>query len=169
MAFRLKSLRKNKFGTSNGVMLIFIPFFITILLTVVYIPIDAPMGAEDLVMYTPDHYRDMSPQERDNWLLDTHGNWTLELRTWMGIPHTILTDWAGTWWLVFDDGFEMKQSDWQKWRLGQDIDPDYVALTLSVLTIDPLALRELDVYGGIIRIVMIVSVCIGLVDIIWFG
>lgn len=169
MAFQLRRLKKNVFGTGTGVMLIVVPFIVSALLAVTFVPMGNDVGLSQLGLYNPENFDDMTPQQRDNWLVDTHGNWRLELRTWMGIPHTILTDWAGTWWLIFDDGFEMKQSDWKIWREGGSIDISYVDVTMSILSLNPPALGYVGDYGAIVRIVMIFSLCIGLVDILWFG
>lgn len=165
MAFR--KLSRN--DDANGVYLVLVPFVITILLTVVFIPMGGTAQIGAGIVMTPEGYGNMTTYDNKQYLADQFGGsptyewrWSLKL-SW--------PDWAGRWYYVFPDGTAMEKDKYESFLDGTYSidDDDLYDLVMSILTIDPPALKEIGIYGTMIRVVLIVSVVIGLVELIWIG
>lgn len=168
MAFKVRQLKKNKIASGSGVFLILVPFVISILLTAVFIPLGETGALGAFGLYLPESYENMTEQQRDNWLIETYGGepykeWRPDLQFWLIFPY------LGQWYFVFPDGTEMTQEQYEKFKTGEAGQPDYVQIVKQTITIDPPALKRIGVFGVVIRIVLLASICIGLVDILWFG
>lgn len=169
MAFGLKKIRSNTLASGTGVMLVLVPFVISVFLTGVFVPTGDGADIGGLSLFVPENYQNMSESERADFLAELHGgypnkDWRPELRWWYFIPAGF-----GIVHYVYPDGTDMSSSEYHKYIEGDADKPDYWQVASNMITINPPALHSIGVYGGLVRIIMIASVCIGLVDLLWFG
>lgn len=160
-------LRKwNNYASGFGALLILIPFIISIILNLVFVP----MGTETQnfgILYKPEGYEDMTPLEREAWLTWTFGGipeynylWRLKL-SW--------PDFAGAWYYCYPDGTNIPTQQWENFVNNEGDFIDSLDIVTNIIGINPPALTYLGLFGEIIRIILIVCVAIGLVEIIWIG
>jgi len=166
MAFKVRSLRDDDVG--SGVYLVLVPFIIVVLLTVVFMPMGSSSDVGFNILVTPDDYHNMSSSQRAQYLYDLHG---ANEKVWIFRFALSWPDFAGNWYRVFDDGFKMTNDKYNDWLDGSyTIDMnDIASMVTSILTLDPPALHQLGIYGTILRLVMIFSVVIGIVELLWIG
>lgn len=165
MAFKLRKFRNNKNG--SGTLLIIIPFIISIILTAVFVPLGERNDFKDLSFYLPENYQNMSVLDRTEWFVEQHGGQPIEFIKWWEFGFD--SDPILERYYRFPDGFEISVEDFLEYKLGNVGSPDFVEVALSVLTLNPYGLDYLGNYGMLIRIILIFVLCIGLVDILWFG
>jgi hypothetical protein len=149
-------------------MLILIPFIITIVFVAISVSAGDFTDAENLNLYVPDNYHNMTVQERIDWLDAQHGGGhTREL--------VLEFSWFHSWnpfnWLwhyeyTFTDGTKMDDNQYNRFINGNGDDPDYLAVTLSILSINPPALEQIGIWGLMFRIILIVAVCIGIANVV---
>ena len=167
MDFKIRHFKKD--DNASGVFFILIPFIITIILSAVFIPMGDSLQVGVNIVVTPQGYEDMTTLERTLYLYDQFGgnpvynyHWRLSL-SW--------PDWAGDWYYDFPDGTSMNKEDYENFLSGEYSvdDADLKDVIMSVLTINPPVLDYLGIYGTLIRLILIVSVVIGIIEIIWIG
>lgn len=175
MVVGLRSLRNDNFAFTGG-MLVLIPLVISIILSVVFIPLDVPSDLNspvtlgDMFINVPVNYDNMTVSQREAYLADTYGgNYTEEFRFDLGFRLSVGSNPFGVYWYVFPDGTEFTVDQYRRFIFGDATEVDYLSVVYSIATVDPPALKHLGVYGEFIRIVMIVSVAIGLTEILWIG
>lgn len=153
-------------ASAGGAVLILIPFIISVILTFVAYSLGDVNAVGTISIYTPEHYNDMSAFEREQWLWDAHGGepeqiWKTEI-TWS-------INFFGQWYRVFPDGYEMTSGHYDKFVNGDASETDYYQIVVAILTLNPPLLVQLGIAGMLIRIILIVAVAIGLVELIWIG
>jgi len=178
----------NNNNGSTGVMLVLIPFIITILLFMVSLPIDT---ATDDKMITiggmwldiPEDYENMTWSERAEYTNISHGgNWTEDIEwrapywwEWATLPlagiggiHYLADTWGNSL-ITWPDGTQVRQDDLEKYIEGRAFDTDWKGIVESIVTINPPILSYLGIYGAVFRIILVIAVAIGLVEILWIG
>jgi len=163
----VKNLKKNKFASGAGGLLLLIPFIISLLLTMAYQPMGETTGINNILLTQPEHYEEMTQIEREKHLENLFGGHPEKEFHWgfkLSFP-----DFAGRWYIVYPDGTEIELDDWEKFIEGYGVEPDYYNVVMSIIAIDPPILATIGIWGAIIRVLLIVSVCIGLVDLVWIG
>lgn len=175
MVVGLKSLRNDNFAFT-GSMLILVPLIVSILLSVAFVSLDVPSDLNspvtlgDMFINVPINYSNMTVSQREAYLVDTYGgNYTSEFRFELGLRLSAGSNPLGVYWYVFPDGTELTADQYRRFINGDATEVDYLSVVYSIATIDPPALKHLGVYGEFIRVIMIVSVAIGLTEILWIG
>ena len=165
MDFKLRPFRNNNNAQAGGTLLILMPFVVSILLCAVFVPMGEASTVKSFGLFVPEGYEEMTEAERDNWIIETYGGEPVKEWRWgLGALPSL-----GEWWLIFPDGTEIKYNDYVKFRDGNALEPDYVQIVGQMITINPPALEQLGLIGVLIRVVLIASICIGLVDLLWLG
>jgi len=165
--FKIRNLYNDNCG-STGVMLILVPFIVVMLLSVVYLPMG---GGEEIpfdLVVTPDGYDEMSEGERAEYLAELHGqcvknwHWRFEL-SW--------PDFAGNWYMDFEDGFSMKFDKYNDFLSGDYVIDmgDVSSIITGILTLNPVCLGDIGIYGIFVRLILIFSVIVGIVELLWIG
>lgn len=164
---KLRKLTNQKIATL-GILAILIPFIITVLLTTTGVF----LGYNEVASFSeyiplPNDYQNMTEEGRREYFFDLHNvKDPLEIefgtRLRLGFP-----PWEGI--LTFPDGYVITQENWLKYLHGEEITVDYVEMTLNVLSMNPPLLTYLGIVGFYIRVILLMSVAIGLVDLLWFG
>lgn len=149
-----------------GAVLILIAFMISIVLTFVAYTLGDVNAVGTISIYTPEHYDDMSAFEREQWLWEAHGGepehvWKTEI-TWS-------INFFGQWYRIFPDGYELTDGQYDKFVNGDASETDYYQIVVAILTLNPPLLESIGIAGLLIRIILIVMVAIGLVELIWIG
>lgn len=168
MVVRMKKIITNKEASGFGVIAVFFPFMVAVVLTAVSTATGDTSTIGGLQLTLPENYENLTSYEREQWLWEQHG----------GEPtHDFEFSWPifngginfGTWYYTFPDGTKMNDNQYNGFINGQPTEPDYYQTTMSILTLNPPQLEVLGAFGVLIRIALVVSVCIGLVELIWIG
>lgn len=165
-----KQIINDKEGSVGGSIFILLPFIICVMLVAVSIPIEsenAQGNIEGLDIYIPENYEDMTKQERINYLAQQHGGMPTEKRIW----------WEWGWdldffyedYMIFPDHTKWSEEKYDKWINGQAKDVDVLGVAFNILTLNPPILEHLNEWGMLIRIILIASVAIGMLDLLWIG
>ncbi|HEY0090425.1 MAG TPA: hypothetical protein VGB37_16365 [Candidatus Lokiarchaeia archaeon] len=165
MAFKLKKIKNDINGF--GSILILAPFIISIVLTIVFLPLGVVGSQYYGILPQPDNYKELSNIEREAYL------------TWQfnGVPQyewkwgfkASFPDFAGRWYYVYPDGTEIEETQWENYIEGQGTDPDYTEVAINMLSINPSCFSYLGIVGVFVRISLIGCIAIGLVELLWIG
>lgn len=164
MVFRLRKL--NDFASGFGVLALLIPFVISTVLTFTAFSLGDENALGSISLYTPENYDNMNRVEREAWMHNNHGG--VSVREW----RTELTwkiNFFGQWWYVWPDGFELTEDQYERFLSGNGDQTDYVEIAKAVLFLNPPLLSAIGVAGVLIRIILIVCVAVGLVELLWIG
>jgi hypothetical protein len=167
VALKIRSITKNNNASGFGTLLIVFPFIVSIVLTAVYIPMGITAGMGTVVIQEPDNYDNMTTMQREYQLALQFGGYPTHEWRWglkMSFP-----DWAGRWYYVYPDGTALTDAEYNRYLEGQGSEPDYYGVVMSMLSLNPPALERIGIFGLLIRILLIASICIGLVEIVWIG
>jgi hypothetical protein len=160
--------RLNDYGSGYGVLAILIPFGIsTILVAVSYAALGTPINETYKgvgIVDVPVNYYNMSEQDRADYLADLHGGQPTKVwgTNWGGWTLPIFTAYK------YPDGTIIQEADYKDF-IKNKTNVDYTAVVLNVLSVNPPLLDDLKAYGYLIRVVMILSICLGLLELIWIG
>lgn len=189
MVVRLRSLKYNDNGF-NGTIMIFAPFFISIILVITFLPVETVennsiMTVGNVWVDIPENYANMTWDERLSYVNDSHGGPYTEDIFWrdpywweygimvftlgIGGIGVYLSDTLGNSMITWPDGTQVRQDDLEKYIQGHAYDIDWLNVVESIVTIDPPALRYIGPVGVLVRVLLIISVAIGLVEILWIG
>lgn len=184
----LRRLIKDRNATGFGTLCILVPFLFSIVLTVVFMPMGVTNSSSSLpfsgsnlnnpILYN-DTYMNWSYAERKDWLLYSgdFADGFKEMKAepifdFFNIIHRFVpwTIWVRAVYL-FNDSTVLTLDEVDQYCNGviptQEI--DYMDLVAGIVALDPPALKYLEEYGYIIRIILVVTVAIGLVEILWIG
>lgn len=154
-------------ASATGATLLLVPFIITVLLTAVFVPIQGEEMVGGLGLFTPESYSEMSYWDRVSYLSEVHGGAPRDEWEWdlASLPA------LGTWYVYYPDGTKIRQDQWHSYVEGtfNNSAVNYYQVAMSMITLNPPALSHIGVAGYLVRIIMIASVCIGLVDLVWIG
>lgn len=181
-------------AVSSGAMLVLIPFIIAVLLSAVFIPlaptdsVDTGMSFGGIFFVLPQDYDSMNYSQRSAWLNFTHGggytvdydkgrsdfyennplNLIFDTVTIIPGALALYDSWTNPN-FIYPDDYVLDQNAHDKFCRGDASGVDYAKVTESILTLNPPALEHIDPYGGVVRAIMIVSVAVGLVELLWIG
>lgn len=151
---------------SFGVMAIIVPMIIVVVLTGVSAGMgESTDGTFDSSLNVPLTYDNMTKVQRAEYLSSLHGgipveNWGLN---GYGLEMPWLTD------RTYPDGTVITNNAYNRFVNGEADNVDYMNLVLSCFTVNPPLLEDLGFAGILIRIILILSIALGLLDLIWIG
>jgi hypothetical protein len=168
MVFKIRKFCVNQYAAGFGVLAVLVPVIITVVLTGASYAVDnKTTTVGSLAIFVPENYQNMTMSERINYLNVQHGG-EPELqaeKTWFlfGLDNPFRND------RIYPDGSVITQAQYDKYVEGQALNVDYWEVTMSCLTINPPILTTIGDWGIFIRVILIVSVAIGLVELLWIG
>ena len=160
--------KMDNIASGFGIIAILIPFMISIILTGVSYGLgNTTETLSGMELYIPTSYKNMTATERIDFLSDLHGGTAVKVNIGWDLGN------IWTWWQAYEyrfpDGFKMTDDQYLKFVYGDATQVNYMEMALDCLTINPPMLSYIGVWGMLFRIVLIMSIALGLLELIWIG
>lgn len=161
-------LINKKDNASTDVLMIVVPIIISLLLSLIAVQVGEQESINEIysrIDGLPESYSNMSWDEREAYLVQLHGNyWTFFSldNSWLNLGFAY----------QFEDGTVMQIWRFEEFCRGEADDMDkfnVVAFIWDVMTFDIDFLQQIGIYGTVIRLILIISVAVGLISVIWIG